>query len=147
MSSAARSCSSNALCLKGYAQPFKRNETCCVGLTFLLKPSSLRNRHRGFHEDTNDITFITDRRSHKVEEVAANPAAEVCWYFPNSREQYRMAGMLKIVQESDPDEVMRQVSNAWLNLLSVEISLWWRWQIGSVGEFQELNGGARLVMD
>ena len=32
---------------------------------------------RGFLGDTDDLTFVTDNRSSKIREVAANPAAEV----------------------------------------------------------------------
>jgi pyridoxamine 5'-phosphate oxidase len=32
-----------------------------------------------------------------VGECAANPRAEVCWYFPKTREQFRVAGTLEIV--------------------------------------------------
>jgi hypothetical protein len=45
----------------------------------------------------------------QVAEVAASPAAEVCWYFPNSREQYRIAGTLTIVDEQHPSQRLLQV--------------------------------------
>jgi hypothetical protein len=36
-----------------------------------------------------------------VEECAANPRAEVCWYFPKTREQFRVSGTLEIVGEAE----------------------------------------------
>jgi hypothetical protein len=66
---------------------------------------------RGFLADSDVLTFVTDRRSRKVAEVAANPAAEVCWYFPTSREQYRIAGELKVVTAEDPDQQLLQVNS------------------------------------
>ena len=42
---------------------------------------------------------MTDRRSGKVAEAALNPAAEVAWYLPVTREQYRVSGTLDVVQE------------------------------------------------
>jgi hypothetical protein len=47
----------------------------------------------------------------QVSEVAASPAAEVCWYFPNSREQYRIAGTLTIVDDQHPSEQMLRVGS------------------------------------
>ncbi|MFM7406931.1 MAG: pyridoxamine 5'-phosphate oxidase family protein, partial [Cuspidothrix sp.] len=44
---------------------------------------------RGFLEDTNQLKFITDIRSQKAEQISKQPAAEICWYFPNTREQFR----------------------------------------------------------
>lgn len=69
---------------------------------------------RGFLEGCDDLTFVTDRRSSKVAEAAANPAAEVAWYFPNSREQYRIAGRLTIVDEGFSDaRLLRARQAAW----------------------------------
>jgi hypothetical protein len=47
-----------------------------------------------------------------VAEVAASPAAEVCWYFPNSREQYRIAGTLTIVDDQHPSQQLLKVGGA-----------------------------------
>lgn len=35
------------------------------------------------------LTFVTDRRSGKIADIAANPMGEIAWYFPGSREQFR----------------------------------------------------------
>ncbi len=40
----------------------------------------------------NGLKFICDRRSSKVNELDNNPWAEFCWYFPKTREQFRLAG-------------------------------------------------------
>lgn len=50
--------------------------------------------------------FVTDVRSGKVAEVAESSAAEVAWYFPDSREQYRVMGELVIVGESHHDAAL-----------------------------------------
>lgn len=47
----------------------------------------------------------------QVAEVAANAAAEVAWYFPNTREQYRIAGTLQIIQDANQEEDMQRVSH------------------------------------
>ena len=41
--------------------------------------------------------FTTDTRSEKCGQLAANPAAEACWWFPVSQEQYRIEGTLRLV--------------------------------------------------
>jgi len=43
------------------------------------------------------LTIVTDARANKVGECALNPRAEVCWYFPKTREQFRVSGTLEIV--------------------------------------------------
>lgn len=41
------------------------------------------------------LRFVTDRRSEKIAQIVANPAAEACWYFPKTREQFRLTGRLR----------------------------------------------------
>ena len=43
------------------------------------------------------LQFSTDTLSEKCEQLAANPAAELCWWFPESQEQYRVQGTLQLV--------------------------------------------------
>ncbi len=40
---------------------------------------------------------MTDTRSRKIEEIRSNPAGEVCFYFPVTREQWRVSGDLTVV--------------------------------------------------
>jgi pyridoxamine 5'-phosphate oxidase len=50
------------------------------------------------------LTIVTDARSNKVGECALNPRAEVCWYFPKTREQFRVSGTLEIVGPAPANE-------------------------------------------
>ncbi len=77
---------------------------------------------RGFLDDTNQLKFITNIRSEKAEQIAKQPAAEICWYFPNTREQFRITGKLTLV-----------TANSHLNLQPARIKMW-----------QELSDAARL---
>jgi len=61
------------------------------------RPSNRTVVYRGFLNDTENITFITDRRSQKVEELRRRPYGEICWYFPETREQYRFSGSCIVV--------------------------------------------------
>lgn len=77
---------------------------------------------RGFLEDTNQLKFITDIRSAKAEQIPKQPAAEICWYFPNTREQFRISGKLILV-----------TANSHGDLQPARIKMW-----------QELSDAARL---
>jgi pyridoxamine 5'-phosphate oxidase len=54
---------------------------------------------RGFAADCDGLLFSTDARSLKVREISRDARAEVCWYFPRTREQYRLAGSVYLVRE------------------------------------------------
>jgi pyridoxamine 5'-phosphate oxidase len=56
---------------------------------------------RGWLPDTNTLTLVTDRRSGKVADLAAHPRAEACWYFTHTREQFRLAGPMVLVDSTD----------------------------------------------
>lgn len=69
---------------------------------------------RGFREDTNQLKFVIDARSQKADQIARSPAAEICWYFPESREQFRIAGSLTIVGETHPEATLQTArQTAW----------------------------------
>lgn len=87
------------------------------------RPANRTLVFRGFLEDTNQLKFITDTRSDKVDEIQQQPWAEVCWYFPNTREQFRITGYLTLVTGDDTHP----------NLQPARISTW-----------QELSDAARL---
>jgi len=81
------------------------------------RPANRTVVFRGFLGDgtaqpTPCLTFVTDARSGKVAEVANNPYAEVAWYFPESREQYRISGTLTIVGEGHEDAALLDARKA-----------------------------------
>ncbi|MGM3305352.1 Npun_F5749 family FMN-dependent PPOX-type flavoprotein [Anabaena sp. WFMT] len=77
---------------------------------------------RGFLEDTNQLKFITDIRSEKAEQIQQQSWGEVCWYFPKTREQFRIAGQLILI-----------TANSHPHLQAARIKMW-----------QELSDAARL---
>ncbi|MEH2081691.1 MAG: Npun_F5749 family FMN-dependent PPOX-type flavoprotein [Nostoc sp.] len=87
------------------------------------RPANRTLVFRGFLEDTNQLKFITDNRSAKTDQIQQQPWAEICWYFPNTREQFRITGCLTLVSGNDSDH----------NLQSARIAMW-----------QELSDAARL---
>ncbi|MEH2106664.1 Npun_F5749 family FMN-dependent PPOX-type flavoprotein [Nostoc sp.] len=87
------------------------------------RPANRTLVFRGFLEDTNQLKFITDNRSAKVDQIQQQPWAEICWYFPNTREQFRITGCLTLVSGDDFDH----------DLQPARIAMW-----------QELSNAARL---
>ncbi|MEH2147435.1 Npun_F5749 family FMN-dependent PPOX-type flavoprotein [Nostoc sp.] len=88
------------------------------------RPANRTLVFRGFLEDTNQLKFITDNRSAKADQIQQQPWAEVCWYFPNTREQFRITGCLTLVSGDDSDRDFLQPAR---------IAMW-----------QELSDAARL---
>lgn len=56
----------------------------------------------------NTLQFVTDRRSEKAIEIEhqspGETLGEVCWYFPKTREQFRLRGSLTLITEDTADE-------------------------------------------
>ena len=57
----------------------------------------------GFHGQ-EALLFDTDIRSKKVADLTANPVAEICWYFPLTKEQFRIRGKVSIVTAESKEE-------------------------------------------
>lgn len=72
---------------------------------------------RGFLENTNFLKFVTDSRSQKAQQINHNSAAEACWYFPKTREQYRISGKLILITANSHDlELQKARQIAWQDL-------------------------------
>jgi pyridoxamine 5'-phosphate oxidase len=72
---------------------------------------------RGFLEDSNQLKIITDIRSQKCQEIRQQAIAEACWYFTETREQFRIRGKLLIVDINYPNQELQQVrQQTWQNL-------------------------------
>jgi len=72
------------------------------------RPANRTVVFRGFLEDTDQLKFVIDARSQKVEQILHQPWAEACWYFPETREQFRLAGGLRLVKADYPDTTLQQ---------------------------------------
>ena len=70
---------------------------------------------RGFLDrDPTKVTFVTDKRSQKVGDFAVNNKCEICWYFPKSREQFRLRGFAHVITNESTDEIdMKDRSISW----------------------------------
>lgn len=52
---------------------------------------------RDFFGPEPGLLFISDCRSRKVQQIRSRPMGSACWYFPNTREQFRLCGRVRIV--------------------------------------------------
>jgi pyridoxamine 5'-phosphate oxidase len=69
---------------------------------------------RGFLAGTNQLMFMSDRRSEKTAQIQHNPQAEACWYFTKTREQFRLSGQLRIVSaETEPGDLADARTQLW----------------------------------
>lgn len=81
------------------------------------RPANRTVVFRGFLDDTNQLRIVTDARSEKATQIEANPWAEVCWYFPNTREQFRLSGQLLLIRETHSDQELLQArQRSWQEL-------------------------------
>lgn len=72
------------------------------------RPANRTIVFRGFLETSSQLKFITDDRSQKIAQVQAQPWGEACWYFPKTREQFRLSGMLTLVLADPAPETLAQ---------------------------------------
>ncbi|MBD2114267.1 MULTISPECIES: Npun_F5749 family FMN-dependent PPOX-type flavoprotein [Cyanophyceae] len=80
------------------------------------RPANRTVVFRGWLPDSNTLTLVTDQRSAKVTDIAAHPSAEACWYFTDTREQFRLAGAIQVVTaEADP-VLLQARQNSWEDL-------------------------------
>lgn len=82
------------------------------------RPANRTVVFRGFLEDSNQLKFVTDTRSQKAEQIPLSPWSEVCWYFPTTREQFRIAGRLTLVGADHPEPALQQARKAAWQALS-----------------------------
>ncbi|XP_076954490.1 pyridoxine/pyridoxamine 5'-phosphate oxidase 2-like isoform X1 [Bidens hawaiensis] len=69
---------------------------------------------RGFQDATNKIQINTDSRTHKIQDLNHCPFAEICWYFTDSWEQFRINGPVDVIDGSNPDSMkLQQREKAW----------------------------------
>lgn len=78
------------------------------------RPANRTIVFRGFLDGTNQLKFITDTRSQKIEQITHQPWGEICWYFTKTREQFRISGQLILVDSNYSDLALLQArTNTW----------------------------------
>jgi len=91
------------------------------------RPANRTVVFRGFLEDSNQLQFVTDSRSEKAEQIQHQPWGEACWYFPQTREQFRIFGQLTLVQSQDSETALQQARQTTWQQLSDASRLQFAW--------------------
>jgi PPOX class probable FMN-dependent enzyme len=95
---------------------------------------------RGFLGDTDQLKIITDSRSQKADQLNYQSWGEACWYFPKTREQFRLAGQLTLIGAAHPDQSLQQSRQTTWQDLSDAARLQFAWP--HPGEPRAENDGA-----
>ncbi len=106
------------------ARALHRNRSLAYARYFQLatvradgRPANRTVVFRGFLDDTNQLKIITDARSEKADQIDANPWGEACWYFPTTREQFRLMGHLTLIREDCTDaQLLEARRRSWQDL-------------------------------
>lgn len=78
------------------------------------RPANRTVVFRGFLGESSKVTVVTDLRSSKIKEIEKNAAGEFAWYFPESREQFRIAGDLTVVTKDEESQTLQKDrTDAW----------------------------------
>ncbi|KAF3795675.1 Pyridoxine/pyridoxamine 5'-phosphate oxidase 2 [Nymphaea thermarum] len=67
------------------------------------RPANRTLVFRGFHEGSQKIEIYTDSRSHKVDDLKRCPFGEICWYFTDTWEQFRINGKIEMIDSFNAD--------------------------------------------
>ncbi|XP_014524142.1 pyridoxine/pyridoxamine 5'-phosphate oxidase 2 [Vigna radiata var. radiata] len=77
-------------------------------------PSNRTVVFRGFQDNTDNIQINTDARTRKIEELKLCSSAEICWYFTDSWEQFRINGNVDIIDGSNAEPLkLQQREHSW----------------------------------
>ncbi|KAK4415814.1 Pyridoxine/pyridoxamine 5'-phosphate oxidase 2 [Sesamum alatum] len=78
------------------------------------RPSNRTVVFRGFQDDDDKILINTDNRSRKIDELEHCPFAEICWYFTESWEQFRINGSVDVIDGTNLDPLkLEQREKSW----------------------------------
>lgn len=66
-----------------------------------LAPACRTVVFRGFMDKTNALIAHTDVRSEKILHLRNNAQAEVCWYFSDTREQFRLTSKITLITREE----------------------------------------------
>lgn len=81
------------------------------------RPANRTVVFRDFWADTNRLLFVTDARSDKLHHIEQHRGAALCWYFTQTREQFRLGGELQaLTADSDMAAAMPIRHDLWHRL-------------------------------
>lgn len=91
------------------------------------RPANRTVVFRGFDAERDRLKVVVDLRSNKIHQIACQPWAEVCWYFPQTWEQFRLTCKLMLVEADDADMSLQLVRQATWQKLSDAARLQFAW--------------------
>lgn len=91
------------------------------------RPANRTVVFRGFLDNSNQLKIVTDARSDKADQIDANPWAEACWYFPTTREQFRLQGKVTLVRADCSDSTLQKARKMAWQELSESARLQFEW--------------------
>ncbi len=120
--------------LKPLAQALEYNRSQPYSRYFQLatvqadgRPANRTVVFRGFLGDTNQLKTIIDTRSQKFDQILHQPWGEACWYFTETREQFRLAGELTLIDANYPDPGLQHARQSTWKDLSDNARLQFAW--------------------
>ena len=120
--------------LKPLTQALERNRSQPYSRYFQLatvqpdgRPANRTVVFRGFLDDTNLLKTIIDTRSQKFDQILHQPWGEACWYFTETREQFRLAGELTLIDANYPDPELQLARRCTWQDLSDNARLQFAW--------------------
>jgi pyridoxamine 5'-phosphate oxidase len=91
------------------------------------RPANRTVVFRGFLDSTNQLQLITDDRSEKIAQIEHQPWSEICWYFPTTREQFRLTGKLSLISADCPNPDLFQAREQLWQSLSDQARVQFVW--------------------
>lgn len=81
------------------------------------RPANRTVVFRGFWGETNQLKIVTDARSAKANQIEDSAWGEACWYFTETREQFRLSGRLRLVRDNPADDALKMArQQSWQEL-------------------------------
>jgi PPOX class probable FMN-dependent enzyme len=91
------------------------------------RPANRTVTFRGFFKETYRLTFVSDTRCHTPAELTKRPWTEICWYFPVTREQFRIGGPVTVVGDAAGDNELASARRETWRALSEATRLTFSW--------------------
>lgn len=91
------------------------------------RPANRTLVFRDFLSHTDRMQFVVDARGDKIIDLRKRHWAEVCWYFPGGREQFRILGRVDLVGPDHADERLQAVRTALWQSLSGAVRTQYAW--------------------
>ena len=111
------------------------------------RPANRTVVFRGFLNDTNQLKIITDSRSQKPNQISYQSWGEACWYFPKSREQFRLTGQLTLIGADHPNQPLTDARQATWQELSDSARLQFAWPHPGDARTEDNSGFSPLPPD